>query len=224
MTEAGHETASSKGLRILLVASFALVRIALKQILSTSGEVSIVGDADPGAHALNLAGRKSPDIAIIDTPHMDQHLMGFVGSLLAVAPDIRPIILSDGNLEQGAIQAFRVGAWAYLPRDLSQVELMRAIRQVSQGKVVLGCALEPQQWLRLKEMGLSHTPLESPLSQREEMVVRAMASGDTDSEIARNLGVAVPTVKTHVRSILRKTNSRNRTAAIATAFRVGVLS
>lgn len=224
MTEIGHETASSKELRILLISSFALVRIALKQLLSTAGEVSIVGDADPDPHALNLAGREAPDIAILDTQRMDDQLTNFVSRLLAVSPEVRTIILSDEGLEDGVLQAFKIGAWAYLPRDLSQAELIRAVRQVAQGKVVIGCALQPGQLLRLRDLSQGSVALELPLSQREETVVRAMAAGDTDSQIAKNLGVSVPTIKTHVRSILRKTNSRNRTAAIARAFRVGVLS
>lgn len=222
--EAGHDTATPRGLGILLVASFALVRVALKQLLSTAGEVSILGDADPGPDALDLARRTLPDIAIIDTQRMDGSLTGFVRRLLAVSPDLRPIILSDDGLEEGVIQAIQVGAWAYLPRDVSQGELIRAVRQVARGKMVIGCSMLPDQLMRLKELSQPHTPLQIPFSKREETVVKAIAAGYTDPQIAKELGVSVPTVKTHVRSILRKMNSRNRTAAIATAFRVGVLS
>lgn len=222
--EADSEAAPPKGLGVLLVASFALVRIALKQLLSTTCEVSIVGDAPPGPEALDLARRSPPDIAVIDTQRLDGDLTAFVRRLLAVSPDLRAIILSDDGFEDGVIQALQIGAWGYLPRDVSQSELIRAVHQVAGGKLVIGCSLQPGQMARLRELGQPRPSMHGALSHRQTMVIRAMAAGHTDSQIAKQLGVSVPTIKTHVRSVLRKTNSRNRAAAIATAFRSGVLS
>jgi len=213
---------SSTQLSVFLIAEVALVRVALRQLLSRAAEVAVVGEAGAG-QALGMAHQFMHDIALVDAHRVDETLTGFLRRLAAISAKTRAIILSDYDFESGVVQAAEAGAWGYLPRDVSETELVRAVRLVAQGHAVMGCWLAPDQFVRLGELSPRRVELSLPLSQKESSVIRAVAQGQTDGQIARELGISVPTVKTHVRSILRKTNARNRAGAIAAAFRCGIL-
>ena len=224
MEQRKPRSASSTRITILVVGAVALVRMALKQFLSGADEVVVLGEASAGAEATAMAGRGAPDVALIDVQGMDETVTIFIPRLFAASPNTRPIILSDDGFDDGVFHAAEAGVWGYLSRDVSQVELIRAVRLVAQGKAVIGCSLLPEQFSRLSVLRTRNSNLAFGFSQKEWTVIKAMAAGHTDSQIAGQLGLSVPTIKTHVRSILRKTGSRNRTAAITAAFRSGVLS
>lgn len=216
-----RETSSAR-FTVVLVAD-PLVRIALKQLLRGASEVIVVGEASAD-QAVALVRQLAPDIALIDAHGVSSGLPEFLRSLRTASPKIRPIVLSEDDFGDGALLVADAGGWGYLPREVSEQQLIRAVRFVTHGKVVLDCTLAHEQFAQLGQL---KTPAAAsfalPLSQKETSVMRAMAEGQTDIQIAKGLGLSVPTIKTHVRSILRKTSTRNRAAAIATAFRSGVL-
>ena len=220
-SEVSGQTSSAQ-LTVFLIAEVALVRVALRQLLSRAAEVVVVGEAGT-IQAFGMVHQFMPDIALVDAHRVDEALTGFIHRLAATSAKTRPIILSDYDFSSGVIQAAEAGAWGYLPRDVSEAELVRAVRLVAQGRAVMGCWLPPDQFVRLGELSSRRIELSLPLSQKESTVIRAVAQGQTDGQIAREIGISVPTVKTHVRSILRKTNTRNRAGAIAAAFRSGIL-
>ena len=213
---------SSAQISVLLIAEVALVRVALRQLLSRAAEVVIVGEAG-ASQALGIVHQFLPDIALVDAHRIDETLTGFLRRLTAISAKTHAIVLSDSDFGNGVVQAAEAGAWGYLPRDVSETELVRAVRLVGGGRAVMGCWLAPDQFMGLKELASRRAELALPLSQKESSVMEAMAQGHTDTQIAKGLGLSVPTVKTHVRSILRKTSARNRAGAIAAAFRSGVL-
>jgi len=220
--DVGRATSSAQ-LAIILIAD-PLVRIALKQLLREADEVVVVGEADPD-HALPVARRTAPDIALVDTHRVGDGLTEFLQRLRAVSPKTRPIVLTDADFTAGSLRIVEAGAWGYLRRDVSDPQLIKAVRLVARGKAVVDCTMAHDDFARLGQLRPADPPSGTvvPLSEKESSVMRAMAEGHTDIQIARQLGLSVPTVKTHVRAILRKTNSRNRAAAIATAFRTGTL-
>ncbi len=220
-SEVSRQTSSAQ-LTVFLIAEVALVRVALRQLLSRAAEVVVVGEAGT-SQAFGMVHQFMPDIALVDAHRVDEALTGFIHRLAATPAKTRPIILSDYDFSSGVIQTAEAGAWGYLPRDVSEAELVRAVRLVARGRAVMGCWLEPDQFVRLGELSSRRIGLSLPLSQKESTVIRAVAQGQTDGQIAGELGISVPTVKTHVRSILRKTNTRNRAGAIAAAFRSGIL-
>lgn len=215
-------TSSPTQISVLLIAEDTLVRVGLRQLLSRAAEVVVVGETGTG-HALDMVRHFMPDIALVDAHRINGTLTSFVQRLTSVSAKTRAIVLSDADFGSGVVQTAEAGAWGYLPRDLSEAELVRAVRLVAQGRAVMACWMAPDQFIKLRELSLNHAELALPLSQKESTVIKAVAQGQTDGQIAQELGISVPTIKTHVRSILRKTNSRNRAAAIATAFRSGVL-
>jgi len=217
-----QETSSAR-CTALLVAD-PLVRFALKQLLRTAGEVVIVGEV-PAEQAVIAARQLSPDIALIDARRVDEVISEFLRRLRTGSPKTKAIVLSEDDFRDGVVRVARAGGWGYLPREVCEQQLARDVRLVAGGKAVMECAIAYDEFTRLGQLG----PVLAPdvtvvaLSQKEGSVIQAMAEGQTDSQIAKQLGVSTPTVKTHVRSILRKTQSPNRAAAIATAFRSGIL-
>ena len=214
---------SSVRCTVLLIAD-PLVRFALKQLLRTAGEVVVVGEvlAEQAAAAVR---QLSPDIALIDARRVDEDLSEFLRRLRTAAPMTKAIVLSEDDFRDGVVRVAGAGGWGYLPREVCEQQLARDVRLVAGGKAVMECAIAHDEFAMLGQ--LSPVPARDAttvaLSQKEGSVIQAMAEGQTDSQIAKQLGVSTPTVKTHVRSILRKTHSRNRAAAIATAFRGGIL-
>jgi len=207
----------------LLLSGVALVRIALRQLLSEDGGIAVVGEAGTWTEALSAASRSNPDVALMDMQQVHLSLLDRLHEFYAVAPDARVIVLSEDQHGQEVFRAIRAGVWGYLPRDVVPGELVRAVRTVAQGKAVLGCALSRDEFARLGTLRGRDDRAAVSLSPKETRVMRAMAEGCTDSQIARQLAMSVPTVKTHVRSILKKTGSKNRAAAIASGFRHGLL-
>lgn len=220
--DVGRATSSAQ-LTVILIAD-PLVRIALKQLLREADEVVVVGET-AADQALPVARRTAPDVALVDAHRMNNGLAEFLQQLRAVSPKTRPIVLSEADFDVGLLRIADAGAWGYLPREVSEPQLVKAVRLVAQGKAVMDCTMDHDEFTRLGQLRPADPPTGTavPLSQKEASVMQAMAEGHTDAQIARQLGLSVPTVKTHVRSILRKTNSRNRASAIATAFRTGTL-
>lgn len=217
-------TSSFERFHLLLVGNVTLVRLAVKQLLNSVSGIVILGEAGSGNEAVALARRSEPDMAIVAIQRFDDAWASCVREIQAISPRTRSIILVDEDDGDGLFRAAESGVWGYLPQNISQEELVRAIQLVSRGQVVIACALAPEQFARLSSLNARGTNTLVPFSNREFAVIKAMAEGYTDRQIARHLGLSVPTVKTHVRSILRKTRSRNRAAAIAVAFRHGVIS
>lgn len=222
LLDMGHEVTAGRRLAVLLIGPTAPVRVALRQMLGAAAEVTITGDVRPEQEALDIARRTPPNITLIDAPDLDQALT-FVRRLQAASPDTRPIILSDEEFGDSFLKAMVAGVWGILSRDLSQGELIRAMRQVARGRAVIACALQPVQLAQLRKLRAWRADPGVVLTDREATVIRAVAAGRTDTQIAQQLGVAVPTVKSHMRAILRKTRASNRAAAIAAAFRSGAL-
>ena len=216
--------ATSSALITILLVADPLVRIAFKQLLRGAEDVVVIGETS-AAEAVPVIRRNAPNVALVDAQHIDRELAEFIQRLCSVSPKTRPIVLSEAEFNGGVLHIADAGAWGYLPREVSEHQLIRAVRLVARGKAVMDCTLGYDEFTRLGQLRPADpsTGTMISLSQNETSVMRAMAQGHTDSQIAKELGLSIPTVKTHVRSILRKTSSRNRAAAIATAFRSGSL-
>jgi DNA-binding NarL/FixJ family response regulator len=213
---------ANRHLRVLLLSRTALVRVALRQLLSEDASIMVVGEASTWLEAVAAAARAHPDILVVDVPEQCS-VLDRLPELLTVVPGVRVVILSNDPDGAELFAAARAGVWGYLPPDVTAGELLRAVRNVAQGRVALGGALARSDFIRLSVLRREENHTDPPLSPAESRVIRAMSEGQTDGQIASVLGISVPTVKTHVRSILKKTRTKNRAAAIAVAFRRGLL-
>ncbi|GIV98617.1 response regulator transcription factor [Roseiflexus sp.] len=206
-------------IRILLVDDHTVVRQGLKMFLGLDPDLQVVGEAENGEEAIRLTGELNPDVVLMDL------LMPVMDGVTAIArirrdfPDTEVIALTSVLEDEAVMKAMRAGAMGYLLKDTRAEELRRAIKAAAAGQV----QLSPQAAARLmREVRAPESP--EKLTERETDVLRLLALGRANKEIARELNIGEKTVKTHVSAILRKLDVPSRTQAALYAVRIGMVS
>lgn len=205
-------------IRVLLVDDHTVVRQGLRMFLSLDSELTIVGEAVNGADALQKAHDLQPNVILMDLmmPVMDG--ITAIGILRRDLPDIEIIALTSVLEDASVFNAMRAGATGYLLKDTEADELCRAIKAAAAGQV----QLSPQAAARLlREVPAPDSP--EQLTERETDVLRLLAQGLANKEIAAALGIGEKTVKTHVSNILGKLGVVSRTQAALYAARIGLV-
>jgi two-component system, NarL family, response regulator LiaR len=206
-------------IRILLVDDHSVVRQGLRMFLAIDPAFEVVGEASNGAEALDLVAALKPDVVLMDLimPVMD----GVEATRLIRRqyPETEVIALTSVLEDNAVIGAVKAGAIGYLLKDTGADELLKAIRAASAGQVQLSPAVAERLMREIR------TP-ESPerLTERETDVLRCLAEGKANKEIARELQVSETTVKSHVSNILTKLGVPSRTQAALYAVRIGLVS
>ena len=205
--------------RILVVDDHPIVRDGLTAVLSTQADFAVVGDADNGASALQKIDALRPDVILLDLqmPAMDG--VEVLRALQGRADPPPVIVFTAFDADERIVDAIRAGARGYLLKGAPRAELFQAIRTVHAG----GSLLQPVIASRLIQR-LAHEPAPDRLTKRELEVLRLMARGSANRDIAGQLVITERTVKFHVSSILGKLNAHNRTEAVAVARQRGLLS
>ena len=212
MTEVAHP----RRLRVMLVDDHALVRAAVRQAI-TAPDVEMVAEAATAEEALLLAPQVRPDVLLvdIDLPGMDG--VGLVRELAPRLPETRIVMLTVSSADHHLLDAVRYGARGYLTKDLSPEALLRAVRSAYDGELAMPRGLAARLVHRLVEASGRTSDAADPalatLTMREEEVLRLLADGLTDREIAGSLTISPRTVETHVSSVLHKLGARNRAEA-----------
>lgn len=205
-------------IRILIADDHAVVRQGLRMFLALDSELDVIGEATNGLQALQMAHKLKPDVILMDLlmPEMDG-----VTATTAVRrelPDIEVIALTSVLEDSAVIGAIRAGAIGYLLKDTESDDLIRAIKAAAAGQV----QLSPKAAARLmREVRAPESP--ETLTERETEVLRLLAEGKANKEIAQALTIGEKTVKTHVSSILGKLNVTSRTQAALYAVRIGLV-
>lgn len=206
-------------IRVLIADDHSVVREGLRMFLGRDPELAVVGEAADGAEALQLARQLHPDVVLMDLlmPVMDGiHAITAIRSEL---PDTEVIALTNVLERETVLGAVKAGACGYLLKDTGAADLRKAIKEAASGQV----QLSPQASAFL--MGEIRGPtLLEPLTERETEVLRLLAQGESNKEIARHLQVVEDTVKTHVRHILSKLGVQSRTQAVLSALRLGLIA
>jgi NarL family two-component system response regulator LiaR len=206
-------------IRILIADDHGVVRQGLKMYLELDPELEIVGQAVDGAEALHLARELKPDVVLMDLlmPAMDG--IAATRAIRRELPDVEVIALTS-VLENGMVfDAMRAGAVGYLLKDTNARALCQAVKAAAAGQV----QLSPQVAERLvREIPAPESP--ETLTKRETEVLRLLARGRSNKEIAVDLSIAEKTVKTHVSNILGKLGVSSRTQAALYAIRIGLVS
>jgi two-component system, NarL family, response regulator LiaR len=206
-------------IRILLADDHAVVRQGLKMFLALDDELEVIGEAENGAEALELARKLSPDVVLMDLlmPVMDG--ITAIGHIRKELPDVEVIALTSVLEDASVVGAVRAGAIGYLLKDTEADSLRRSIRAAAQGQVQLSPAAAAR---LMREMRQPEQQAEA-LTERETDVLKLLAVGRANKEIARDLMIGEKTVKTHVSNILGKLGVQSRTQAALHAVRAGLV-
>jgi len=210
--------------RVLLVDDQALFREALSTLLEVRPEIEVVGEAGDGAEALRQAASTRPDVVLMDLrmPVLDG--IAATRRLRTEQPDVKVLALTTFDGDEEVFAALRAGAVGYLLKDVSGERLVEAVVAAARGEAVLQPSVVAKLVARVVSLP---EPAESapvnPLSERELEVLRHLAEGRSNREIARALFLTEGTVKNHATSVLSKLGVRDRTQAALHAHRLGLL-
>ena len=206
-------------IRILIADDHSVVRQGLRMFLGLDPELEVVGEAEDGAEVLRLARQLRPDVVLMDL------LMPVMDGITATAairqelPDTEVLALTSVLEDASVVGAVRAGAIGYLLKDTQADALCQAIKSAAAGQV----QLTPKAAARLMQaVSAPESPVD--LTERETEVLRLMAQGQSNKQIARSLQISEKTVKTHVSNILSKLGVQSRTQATLYAIRIGLVS
>ena len=213
-------------IRVLICDDQALVRAGFRAILGSRPEIEVVGEAENGAEAVALAERRRPDVILMDIrmPVLDG--VEATRQLVAEGSPARILVLTTFDLDEYVHAAIRAGASGFLLKDVTPAKLVEAIRIVAGGDALLA----PSVTRRLLERFAATLPagdqsskVLGQLTPRETEVLRLLAAGLSNAEIASELVVSEATVKTHISSLLRKLGLRDRVQAVILAYETGLV-
>ena len=214
-------------IRILLVDDHVLFREGLKTLLSVQPDFEVVGEASNGEEALRLSVERQPSVVLMDLrmPVLDG--VSATSRLHQLLPDCRVIVLTTFDDDEYVFEGLRAGAVGYLLKDTSSDKLFEAIYATARGEYFLLPSITSKvmaEFTRISRTAIAHPDSPAvPLSDREMEVLRIVATGASNRDIADNLVIAEGTVKNHLTSILAKLEVQDRMQAVLKARELGIL-
>lgn len=201
-----------------------LFRRGLIEVLEEEDDLRVVGQASDGRSASQLAGVHNPDVVMMDLNMPGQGGIEATAYITQNWPDVRVLVLTVSEEPADLFKALAVGALGYVLKTATPRDIVDALRQVHQGWVVVSPAMAPR---FMSDLGNAQVAESSPqtagtrLTAREQEVLRLVARGMSNAEIAADLVLSENTVKTHVKNVLSKLQMKNRAEAAAYASRLG---
>jgi DNA-binding NarL/FixJ family response regulator len=213
-------------IRVLLADDEAMVREGFRLILETQADIEVVAEAADGFEALELAREREPDVVLMDIrmPKLDG--LEATRRLLATHPPARVLVLTTFDSDETVYEALRSGASGFLLKSAPRDQLVGAVRVVAGGEELLAPAITRrliQDFVRRPPPGSTQPARLRDLSERELDVLRLIARGRSNEEIARELFVGASTVKTHIGRIFAKLGLRDRAQAVVVAYESGLV-
>jgi DNA-binding NarL/FixJ family response regulator len=212
-------------LRVLLVDDHDLFRTGLKNLLTEQG-LRIAGEAENGDVALRLVGELAPDVVIMDLNMPGPSGIDTIRQITATAPLARVVVLTISDDDADIVNAVMAGACGYLLKNASVDQLVAGIRSAAAGESLISpqIAAKMLQLLRAQQANTdAAATIRAELSDREIQVLKLIANGKDNAEIARQLFISPKTVKNHISNILMKLQIENRIQAAVYAVRSGIV-
>ena len=213
------------GLRVVIADDEPLVRQGMRLVLELEPGLEILGEASDGRDAVELVRRHRPDLALLDVrmPAMD----GIEAArLICAEPELREtrvVVLTTFADDELLVGAIRAGASGYLLKSMPPDEIRSSVRAVAEGRAMLAPSLMDRLLHEYAGNRTEPAPELAKLTDRETDVLREIATGRSNGEIAARLYVSEGTVKTHVAAVLRKLDLRDRTQAAVAAYELGLV-
>ena len=206
--------AEGPAIRLLLVDDHTIMRQGLAALLQSMEGIEVVAEAGDGATALRLFRESPPDVSIVDVRMSPMDGVELTEAMRALDANARVILLTTYDTDEEVFRGLRAGASSYLLKDVDATRLLDTIRAVHAGRK----SIPPHIAAKLAD----HVASEA-LTARQQEVLHCLAGGLSNVEIARRLNISEGTVKAHVKAILQKLSARDRTQAIAIAFKRGLV-
>jgi DNA-binding NarL/FixJ family response regulator len=207
--------------RVLIVDDHAVVRSGLRLLLHQEEGIEPVGEAASGREAIFQSRSLQPDVILMDVVMPDGSGLDVIPTLLRERPETKVLVLSMQDDPRYVREAFAAGATGYVLKEAADVEVVAAVREVARG----GRYVHPELGARLiaADASAARKAQEDPLSEREREVLRLLALGHTNSEIAKQLFISVRTAETHRAHIMAKLHLSSRAALVRYAIAEGLL-
>jgi DNA-binding NarL/FixJ family response regulator len=211
-------------LRVLLVDDHDLFRTGLRNLLEEQG-VQVVGEAAGGSDALRIVREIAPDVVVMDLNMPGMSGVEATREITSIAPLTRVVVLTISDQDDDVMDAIVAGACGYLVKDSSIEELMRGINAAAVGESLISPPIASKVLQRMRAVTLDQgaEKIRAELSERELDVLRLIANGKDNSEIAEALHISPKTVKNHISNILMKLQIENRIQAAVYAVRSGIV-
>lgn len=210
-------------IRVMLVDDQNLVRKGVRSLLELSEEIEVIAEASDGAEAIKMIPEVNPDVVLLDMRMPGLSGLDVLRELSKAGTLPATIILTTFDDDELVLAGIRSGAMGYLLKDVALADLVSAIKTVAKGGSIVKPAVTQRLLKGLANLQNDFSSLDQPdpLTDRETEILRLMAGGYSNKEIANSLGVAEGTVKNHVSNILSKMGVRDRTRAVLKAFELG---
>jgi DNA-binding NarL/FixJ family response regulator len=218
---------SDEPIRVLIVDDHALFRRGLVMVLEQEKDIELVGEAGDGAEAVNIAQETMPDVVLMDVRMPRRGGIEATSQIKALAPHIKILMLTISDEEADLYDAIKAGASGYLLKEISIEEVANAIRQVYAGQSMISPSMASKLLTEfatmVKKTDEKPAAAQPRLTEREMEVLRLVAKGRNNRDIAKELFISENTVKNHIRNILEKLHLHSRMQAVVYAVREKLL-
>lgn len=210
-----------QAIRVLIADDEKLVRHALRIFVDTSGDMEVVGEATDGDEAVALAAQLLPDVVLMDLQMPRVSGIEATRRIMRVTSEVRVLAVTTFSTERHVVPALRAGASGYLVKDTDPDDILNAIREVAAGRSAMSPRLTRDLILSLRDNPAEESVTVArpePLTPRELSIVKAIAHGRSNAEIARELHLAEPTVKANLGRVMSKWGVRDRVQVLIYAI------
>ena len=217
--------AAGDPVRVLLADDHTLFRQGLRQMLERWPEIEVVGEASNGAEAVDLATRLRPDVVLMDLNMPEMDGVEATRAISAQQPSVQVVVLTMYPQDEHAFEAVKAGARGYLVKTIDVQDLVRGLRSVHRGEVLVSAEIAMRVLEAFRQAPRTRSGRGAvDLTEREKDILRLLAEGATNKEIAARLSLAEKTVETRLSVVFQKLQINNRVQAALYALRVGLAS
>lgn len=212
----------AEDIKVLLVDDHEMVRIGLAAVLGTEDGIEVVGEAGSGEEGIRLAQEYNPDVVLMDLVMEGMDGIETTKRLLKLYPDCKVIVLTSYLDDEKMYPVIEAGAFSYLLKTSRASEVADAIRAAARGQSVLESQVASKMMNRFRNNAKGEVPAYKELTEREMEVLKLLAQGKSNQDIADQLIIGIKTVKFHVTNILAKLGVEDRTQAAIYAYKNGL--
>ena len=221
--EREQEQEQPQAITVLIIDDHPLVREGVRNFLQRQRDITVVGEAGSGQEGLRLASDLAPDVVLMDLVMPEMDGVETTRRLKQISPSTQVIVLTSFDDDEHILPAIRAGALSYILKDVSTAALAEAVRKAARGEVTMTPQVAARVMEELRQGGQPSSQAGADLSEREVEVLRLIAEGRSNTEIAERLVISEHTGKRHVSNILSKLHLADRTQAAVDAWREGMV-